>query len=64
MFGVAPANTVTVGDITQEDINRGILTGGINQGGLGRIPWCMIYAEFENIIEIDRNRNIVFDFNN
>ena len=22
------------------------------------------YAEFENIIEIDRNRNIVFDFNN
>ena len=22
------------------------------------------YAEFENIIEIDRNRNVVFDFNN
>jgi hypothetical protein len=22
------------------------------------------YAEFENVIEIDRNRNIVFDFNN
>jgi len=22
------------------------------------------YAELENIIEIDRNRNIVFDFNN
>jgi len=22
------------------------------------------YAEFENIIEIDRNRNAVFDFNN
>jgi len=24
----------------------------------------VVYAEFENIIEIDRNRNIVFDFNN
>jgi hypothetical protein len=22
------------------------------------------YAEFENIIEIDRNRNVIFDFNN
>jgi hypothetical protein len=22
------------------------------------------YAEFENIFEIDRNRNVVFDFNN
>jgi hypothetical protein len=22
------------------------------------------YAKFENIIEIDRNRNVVFDFNN
>ena len=22
------------------------------------------YAEFENIIELDRNRNVVFDFNN
>jgi hypothetical protein len=22
------------------------------------------YAEFENIIEVDRNRNVVFDFNN
>lgn len=24
----------------------------------------LVYAEFENIIEIDRNRNVVFDFNN
>jgi len=24
----------------------------------------VVYAEFENIIKIDRNRNIVFDFNN
>ena len=24
----------------------------------------VVYAEFENIIEIDRNRNVVFDFNN
>jgi hypothetical protein len=24
----------------------------------------VVFAEFENIIEIDRNRNVVFDFNN
>jgi len=22
----------------------------------------MVYAEFENVIEIDRNRNIIYDF--
>jgi len=31
------------GDITQGDINRWIFTGGINQGGLGRIPHTHIY---------------------
>ena len=24
----------------------------------------VVYAEFENVIEVDRNRNIVFDFSN
>ena len=24
----------------------------------------LVYAEFENIIQIDRNRNVIFDFNN
>ena len=24
----------------------------------------IVYAEFENVIEIDRNRNVVFDFSN
>ena len=23
---------------------------------------CTVYAEFENIVEIDRNRNVIFDF--
>lgn len=31
---------------------------------LERTVTVVIYAEFENVIEIDRNRNIVFDFNN
>lgn len=31
---------------------------------LARTITAVVYAEFENIIEIDRNRNIVFDFNN
>lgn len=25
---------------------------------------CIVYAEFENILEIDRNRNIIFDYGN
>jgi hypothetical protein len=24
----------------------------------------IVYAEFENVIEIDRNRNVIFDFSN
>jgi hypothetical protein len=31
---------------------------------LAQTVTVIVYAEFENIIEIDRNRNIVFDFNN
>ena len=23
---------------------------------------CIVYAEFENILEIDRNKNIIFDY--
>jgi uncharacterized beta-barrel protein YwiB (DUF1934 family) len=31
---------------------------------LARTVTVVAYAEFENMIEIDRNRNIVFDFSN
>lgn len=31
---------------------------------LERTITVVVYGEFENVIEIDRNRNIVFDFNN
>ena len=30
--------------------------------GLQNIVTVVAYAEFENVIEIDRNRNVVFDF--
>ena len=32
--------------------------------GLPNTITAVVYAEFENIIEVDRNRNIVFDFSN
>jgi hypothetical protein len=31
---------------------------------LAQTVTVVAYAEFENLIEIDRNRNVVFDFNN
>ena len=32
------------------------------QEALGATVTVIPYAEFENVIEIDRNRNVVFDF--
>jgi hypothetical protein len=31
---------------------------------LAQTVTVVAYAEFENLIEIDRNRNVVFDFSN
>ena len=32
------------------------------RAGLPNTVTVVAYAEFENVIEIDRNRNVVFDF--
>ena len=31
---------------------------------LAQTVTVVVYAEFENLIELDRSRNVVFDFNN
>jgi hypothetical protein len=56
-------------DISENDSFNLVRNGTVRlnmkfSAGLPRTITAVVYAEFENIIEIDRNRNIVFDFNN
>jgi hypothetical protein len=64
-------NTLFAFDLTP-DLSDGAHFNLIKQGNLrvevhfkNALPTtvnCVVYAEFENVIEIDRSRNVLFDF--
>jgi len=54
-------------DLSEDDHFSLVRQGSVRQAlkfsrALEATVTVMAYAEFENVIEIDRNRNVVFDF--